>query len=108
MYHTQGLGGSWGLFNVHVTLSIWTFFSSLCTTMLIDVAVSSSSTFNPKLPPCIAKFDHDELVLIELQGTLDIECGEDATRDGQFVGKLNLENAVCGILSVTDDHLTDF
>jgi chromosome transmission fidelity protein 8 len=76
--------------------------------MLIDVAVSSSSTFNPKLPPCIAKFDHDQLVLIELQGTLDIECGEDATRDGQFVGKLNLKDAVCGVLSVTDDHLTDF
>jgi chromosome transmission fidelity protein 8 len=63
--------------------------------MLIDVSVSSSSAFNPKLPPCIAKLDNDELVLIELQGTLDVECGEDATRDGQFIGKLNLKDAVC-------------
>jgi hypothetical protein len=64
-------------------------------TMLIDVSVSSSSAFNPKLPSCIAKLDNDELVLIELQGTLDVECGEDATRDGQFIGKLNLKDAVC-------------
>ncbi|KAG0702952.1 Ctf8-domain-containing protein [Suillus ampliporus] len=61
--------------------------------MLIDVSVSLSNAFNPKLPPCIAKLGHEELVLIELQGTLDIECNEDSTRDGQFVGKLNLMDA---------------
>ncbi|KAG1725385.1 Ctf8-domain-containing protein [Suillus lakei] len=59
--------------------------------MLVDVSVSLSSTFNPKFPPCIAKLGNDELVLIEMQGTLDVECNEDTTtRDGQFVGKLNL------------------
>lgn len=61
--------------------------------MVIDVSVSLSNAFNPKFPSCIAKLGHDELVLIELQGTLDIECDEDTTRDGQFVGKLNLEDA---------------
>ncbi|KAG1738358.1 Ctf8-domain-containing protein [Suillus paluster] len=61
--------------------------------MPIDVSVSLSNAFNPKLPPCIAKLGHDELVLIELQGTLDIESSEDTTRDGQFVGKLNLKDA---------------
>ena len=66
--------------------------------MLINVCVPSSSAINPKLPPCIAKIDHDELVLIEMQGTFDIECGEDSTTDGQFVGKLNLKNTVCEIL----------
>ncbi|KAG1843793.1 chromosome transmission fidelity protein 8, partial [Suillus subalutaceus] len=48
---------------------------------------------NPKFPSCVAKLGHDELVLIELQGTLDIECDGDSTRDGQFVGKLNLKDA---------------
>ncbi|KAG2369108.1 Ctf8-domain-containing protein [Suillus spraguei] len=61
--------------------------------MLIDVSISLSNAFNPKLPPCVAKLGHDELILIELQGTLDIECDEDTTRDGQFVGKLNLKDA---------------
>ncbi|KAG2348046.1 hypothetical protein BDR05DRAFT_957696 [Suillus weaverae] len=61
--------------------------------MLIDVCVSLSNAFNPKLPPCLAKLGHDELVLVELQGTLDIECDEDTTKDGQFVGKLNLKDA---------------
>ncbi|KAG1866227.1 hypothetical protein F4604DRAFT_1881843 [Suillus subluteus] len=54
--------------------------------MLIDVSVSLSNAFNPKFPSCVAKLGHDELVLIELQGTLDVE-------DGQFVGKLNLKDA---------------
>ena len=66
--------------------------------MLIDVSVSLSNVFNPKLLPCIAKLGHDELFLIELQGTLDVECSEDSTRDGQFVGKLNLKDAVSGVL----------
>lgn len=60
--------------------------------MVIDVSVSLSNAFNPKFPSCVAKLGHDELVLIELQGTLDIECDEDTTRDGQFVGKLNLND----------------
>ncbi|KAG2107247.1 Ctf8-domain-containing protein [Suillus discolor] len=59
---------------------------------VIDVSVSLSNVFNPKLPSCVAKLGHDELILIELQGTLDIECDEDTTRDGQFVGKLNLND----------------
>ncbi|KAG1821079.1 Ctf8-domain-containing protein [Suillus subaureus] len=61
--------------------------------MLIDVSVSLSNAFNPRFPSCVAKLGHDELVLIELQGTLDIRCDEDTTRDGQFVGKLNLKDA---------------
>jgi chromosome transmission fidelity protein 8 len=66
--------------------------------MLIDVSVSLSNAFNPKFPSCVAKLGYDELVLIELQGTLDIECDEDTTRDGQFVGKLSLEDAVSRVL----------
>ncbi|KAG2145369.1 Ctf8-domain-containing protein [Suillus bovinus] len=60
---------------------------------VIDVSVSLSNVFNPRLPSCIAKLGNDELILIELQGTLDIECNEDTTRDGQFIGKLNLNDA---------------
>ena len=54
--------------------------------MIIPVNIATSST-GPTLPPQLAKFGTDELVLIELQGLLDVE-GDTA---GQLVGKLDLE-----------------
>ncbi|KAG2122783.1 Ctf8-domain-containing protein [Suillus clintonianus] len=75
--------------------------------MVIDVSISLSNAFNPKLPSCVANLGHDELVLIEMQGTLDIECNEDtSTRDAQFVGKLNLTNANKPTL-IIGHHLLD-
>ncbi|KAI0695400.1 Ctf8-domain-containing protein [Cytidiella melzeri] len=50
----------------------------------INVAISAQG---PTLPPQLAKFGTDELVLIELQGALEVE-GQTA---GQLVGKLDLE-----------------
>ncbi|KIJ67017.1 hypothetical protein HYDPIDRAFT_85236 [Hydnomerulius pinastri MD-312] len=57
--------------------------------MIIPVTVSPPSQFSPKLPPSIAKLGHDELFLIELQGTLDVEGSETTGKDGQLIGKLN-------------------
>lgn len=66
--------------------------------MLIPINISSSSTL--PLPPQLAKLGNDELVLIELQGTLDVECTASSDRDGQMVGKFKLEEgSVADILS---------
>ncbi|KAH7884472.1 Ctf8-domain-containing protein [Phlebopus sp. FC_14] len=57
--------------------------------MIIPISVSFPNPFSSKLPAAIAKLGHDELFLIELQGTLDVEGGEGMSRDGQLIGKLN-------------------
>lgn len=57
--------------------------------MLIPITISSSSTAH--LPPQLAKLGNDELVLIELQGSLDVECNDSSERDGQLVGKFRLD-----------------
>ena len=57
--------------------------------MLITVNVAipgPSSDPRRKLPPQLVQFGTDELVLIELQGALDVE----GNKDGQLVGKLRI------------------
>ncbi len=60
--------------------------------MLISVTLPSCSA-NPKLPSSLAKISHDEVVLIELQGSLDVESKHPTERNGQFVGKLKIDEA---------------
>ena len=62
--------------------------------MLIPVTVSPASPSNPKLPPGLAKISHDEVALIELQGSLEVEASRPEEQDGKFVGKLNMDNPV--------------
>jgi chromosome transmission fidelity protein 8 len=62
--------------------------------MIVPIAVTPPNAFSPKLPPCIATLGHDELVLIELQGTLDVQCPELTTKDGQLIGTLNVADMV--------------
>lgn len=57
--------------------------------MLIPITVSSPSI--APLPPQLAKLGNDELVLIELQGSLDVECTDNSERDGQMVGTFRLD-----------------
>lgn len=59
--------------------------------MLIPIDLSPSSTVNPKLPSCLAKISHDEVVLIELQGSLEVESNHPSERDGKHVGKLKID-----------------
>jgi len=61
--------------------------------MLIPITFSPQFTSNSKLPSGLAKISHDEVVLIELQGSLDVESNHPSDRDGQFVGKLKLDEA---------------
>ncbi|KAJ7679116.1 hypothetical protein DFH06DRAFT_1165758 [Mycena polygramma] len=60
--------------------------------MLISVNFPVPSTSTPKLPPALAQISHDELVLIELQGELEVECTSDSERDGRLVGRLRIDD----------------
>lgn len=57
--------------------------------MLIPITISPASTL--PLPPQLAKLGNEEVVLIELQGSLGVECTDNSERDGQLVGKFQLE-----------------
>ncbi|KAJ3987418.1 hypothetical protein F5890DRAFT_1551453 [Lentinula detonsa] len=63
--------------------------------MLIPVtfdAQSSSSSNMQKLPPSLAKISHDEVVLLDLQGALELESTHPNERDGKLVGTLSIDN----------------
>ena len=62
---------------------------SRTTRMLIPITISPASTL--PLPPQLAKLGNEEVVLIELQGSLGVECNDNSERDGQLVGKFQLE-----------------
>jgi hypothetical protein len=61
--------------------------------MIISVNFPVPSTSTPKLPPALAKIAHHELVLVELQGELEVECTSDSERDGRLVGRLCIDDA---------------
>jgi len=60
--------------------------------MLIPITITSSSLSNPKLPSGLAKISHSEVVLVELQGSLEVECNQPSERDGKLVGKLKIDD----------------
>ena len=60
--------------------------------MLIPITITSSSPSDPKLPSGLAKISHNEVVLVELQGSLEVECNQPSERDGKLVGKLNIDD----------------
>ncbi|KAK0469493.1 Ctf8-domain-containing protein [Desarmillaria tabescens] len=62
--------------------------------MLIPIDISIPSASNQKLPPAFAKVSHDEIVLIELQGALDVESNHESERNGKLVGKLSIDEAM--------------
>lgn len=58
--------------------------------MIIPIDVTSNlHDPAPKLPPGLAKISHNEVVLIELQGSLEVN--QPGERDGKLVGKLKLD-----------------
>lgn len=57
--------------------------------MIIPINISSgTSSSYGSLPPQLAQFGTDELVLIEMQGTLEVE----GNKAGQMVGKLSIDD----------------
>ena len=67
--------------------------------MIISINVASSS-INNKLPPGLAKISHEEVVLVELQGSLEVECTHISESDGKFVGKLKIDDAIVSQLII--------
>ncbi|KAG5337286.1 hypothetical protein C0989_009932 [Termitomyces sp. Mn162] len=74
--------------------------------MIIPINVASSSS-NPKLPPGLAKISHDEVVLIELQGALEVESNHPSDRDGKLVGKLKVDEATNKFTLLVGHHLLE-
>ncbi|EKM58527.1 uncharacterized protein PHACADRAFT_140527 [Phanerochaete carnosa HHB-10118-sp] len=56
--------------------------------MIIPVNVNIAGSSSTPLPPQFAQYGTDEVVLVELQGELDVE----GDTGGQFVGKLTIDN----------------
>ena len=62
--------------------------------MLIPITIISDSSSNPKLPSGLAKISNDEVILVELQGSLEIECNHPNERNGKLVGKLKIDDSM--------------
>ncbi|KAH9887638.1 Ctf8-domain-containing protein [Cubamyces lactineus] len=70
----------------------------------INVAIPDpSSAQRKKLPPQLVQFGTDELVLIDLQGALDVE----GNKDGQLVGKLRIDPATKKPTLLIGHHLLE-
>ena len=61
--------------------------------MRIPITISSPSSSNLKLPPGLVKISHDEIVLIELQGALEVDLNDPSERNGRLVGTLKIDEA---------------
>lgn len=55
----------------------------------VNIAISSASDNGATFPPQLAQFGSEGLILIELQGKLDV-AGEN---DGQIIGTLRVDEA---------------
>jgi len=65
--------------------------------MLISITLSSSSSANPQLPSGLVKISHDEVVLVELQGSLEVDANHPRERNGKFVGKFKIDETTVSI-----------
>ncbi|KAL0954413.1 hypothetical protein HGRIS_003399 [Hohenbuehelia grisea] len=59
--------------------------------MIIPINLAPSGS-NPSLPSGLANISHDEVVLIELQGALEVESAEPGERNGKLVGTLRIDD----------------
>ncbi|PPQ64589.1 hypothetical protein CVT26_001987 [Gymnopilus dilepis] len=75
--------------------------------MLIPITVASSSSSNPKLPPGLIQISHDEYMLIELQGLLEVDLNHPSERDGKLVGKLKIDEATNKPTLLIGHHLLE-
>lgn len=63
--------------------------------MPVTITFSSISRADAsKLSPVLAKISHDEVVLVELQGSLEVESTHESERNGKLVGKLKIDDSV--------------
>ena len=62
--------------------------------MIIPINIAVSGSSSQPLPPQFAQFGTDELVLIEMQGKLEVE----GDMNGQYVGKLTVDPGTVSIM----------
>lgn len=63
------------------------------TAMIIPITLSSENSHS-KLPAGLARISNDEIVLVELQGALDTGNSHPVERNGKFIGKLSIDDAL--------------
>jgi len=72
--------------------------------MIIPVTLKPPSDDGGKLPPQLANLGNGDIVLIELQGSLEVQ----GSADSQFVGTLEIDpKTVCALLATTMGHNTN-
>jgi len=74
--------------------------------MIVPITFNSSSS-NSKLPSGLAQISHDEVVLVELQGSLDVECNDPSERNGKLIGKLRIDNSTNKPTLIIGHHLLE-
>ncbi|KAL1739510.1 hypothetical protein HDZ31DRAFT_20365, partial [Schizophyllum fasciatum] len=58
--------------------------------MTIPVTIGPASAYSP-LPSGLAHISSSEVVLVELQGALEVECREARERDGRLIGRFGID-----------------
>ena len=61
--------------------------------MIVPISISPAGSSATRLPPQFAQFGTDEVVLVEMQGALDVE----GSLNGQMVGKLTIDTETVSI-----------
>ncbi|KDQ22142.1 hypothetical protein PLEOSDRAFT_1079627 [Pleurotus ostreatus PC15] len=73
--------------------------------MIIPITLSTSP--GAKLPSGLAKISHDEVVLIELQGALEVETTKPGEHDGKVVGRLTIDEVTSKPKLMIGHHLLE-
>ncbi|KAF5342100.1 hypothetical protein D9611_001831 [Ephemerocybe angulata] len=74
--------------------------------MIIPITISTDSS-SAKLPSGLARISHDEIVLVELQGALDVGDCHPTERNGKLVGKLSIDDAMKKPTLLIGHHLLE-
>ncbi|KIY62404.1 hypothetical protein CYLTODRAFT_426951 [Cylindrobasidium torrendii FP15055 ss-10] len=62
--------------------------------MLIPITFNAPNPGESSLPPALAKVSASQVMLVELQGTLEVESTFEGERDGKLVGILSVDEAL--------------
>ncbi|KAF7289630.1 hypothetical protein HMN09_01325200 [Mycena chlorophos] len=62
--------------------------------MIIPISFNLGASGFYTLPPALARVSHSEVVLVELQGALEVDYVKPSERDGKLVGRLGVDDFV--------------
>ncbi|KAF7293763.1 hypothetical protein HMN09_01171600 [Mycena chlorophos] len=61
--------------------------------MIIPISFNLGASGLHTLPPALARISHSEVVLVELQGALEVDYVKPSERDGKLVGTLGVDDS---------------